>query len=249
MQEHGIYNNDCGCYFDIEYSYRENALILALHSEAKVCQGIHRGACFGQPCPFKCSANVGCCLPEKTNFLSNAFERVTERFEVIVVGAVWEIILKVKSFFQSKNWALLRGYWQIPFMFICFYTTATCCTAKKKNHNMKETTYSDLLGSPSCSLDPGFTEWSMLSSTVAFCGSLWCYFSSLASVSERLKLCCANPPESQSLLPWGIFHIVQPNALQSTSQAAQYSCQQIDTYDLGESEAFQFLGHMLIESH
>lgn len=132
MQEHGIYNNDCGCYFDIEYSYRENALILALHSEAKVCQGIHRGACFGQPCPFKCSANVGCCLPEKTNCLSNAFERVTERFEVIVVGAVWEIILKVKSFFRSKNWSLLRGYWQIPVMIICFYTTATCCTAKKK---------------------------------------------------------------------------------------------------------------------
>lgn len=99
MQEHRTYNNDCGCYFDIEYSCRENALILGTPFRDKVVPRYsQRGACTGQPCPFTCSANAGCYLSEKPNFLSNAFERITERLQVIVVLGVWETILKVKSF-------------------------------------------------------------------------------------------------------------------------------------------------------
>lgn len=100
MQEQGTCNNDCGCYFDIEYSYRENALILDTPFRDKdMPRNSQRVTCCGQSCPFTCSANAGCYLSEKPNFLSNDFERIIESLQVIVVVVeAWETILKVKSF-------------------------------------------------------------------------------------------------------------------------------------------------------
>lgn len=100
MHEYGTYNNGCGCYFDTEYSYRGNALILGTPSRDKgVPRNSQRGVCSAQP-PFHmlCQCRM-LFIKKKNNLSSNACERIIERFQVIVVVVgVWETILKVKCF-------------------------------------------------------------------------------------------------------------------------------------------------------
>lgn len=100
MQAYGTYNNGCRCYFDTEYSYRGNVLILGTPSRDKgVPRNSKRGVCSGQP-PFPMLCQCRCYLyKKKKNLSGNACERIIERLQVIVVVVgVWETILKVKSF-------------------------------------------------------------------------------------------------------------------------------------------------------